>query len=89
MSDTEEKSPQQMADEIGLNQCPNGCGFDMIEIGKEDQSFHAAISLPFQFIRCGECGFNDKTDDFMPEVANDQAGAVEKWNDAVASRQAV
>lgn len=80
---TDTPTPDEQAAELGVKQCPNGCEFDMLEIGKESQSLLAMLNAPYQFLRCGECGFNSKTDDFMPDLANSQDEAVKNWNAAI------
>ena len=74
---------EQQAADIGVKQCPNGCALDMLEIGKETESFHSALGLPFQSIRCGECGFNDETGGVTAALANTRDGAIALWNAAV------
>lgn len=63
--------------------CPTGCGFDELELGKEDQSFMAMLGAPHQFVRCGKCGFNG--DPKLAALSVSRDGAIEKWNAAVSA----
>jgi len=66
--------------ETEIEECPNGCSFGEIEIGKEGQSFMAMIGSPHLYICCGECDFN--RDEGKSRLAFNTNDAVIEWNKA-------
>ena len=74
------------AHETGILRCPNGCDFDDLQLGKEEESFMAVLGAPYQFVRCGNCLFNEKDPALGASeiaLANDRDGAIANWNEAV------
>jgi hypothetical protein len=66
---------------LEIYQCPTGCSFDDIEVGKEGQSFMAIMNAPYQYLRCSKCGFNEKTG--YDDLSNNLKDSIEKWNKRV------
>ncbi len=60
--------------------CPSGCDFDEIEIGKEGQSFMAIMNAPYQYLRCGKCGFNDPEEKSHDMLYLNTKDSIDKWN---------
>ena len=65
-----------------LFQCPNGCDFNEIEIGKESESFMAMMNSPHQYLRCGKCGFNDPEEKSHAHLSYNLGDCIDKWNKA-------
>jgi len=69
-----------------IKKCPAGCSFDEIEIGKEGQSFMAIMNAPYQYLRCGKCGFNDPEDKNKLKLSFNLSDSIDRWNEAVTSQ---
>lgn len=68
-----------------LKKCPTGCSFDEIEIGKEGESFMAIMNAPYQYLRCGKCGFNDPEEKGHDMLSLNLEDSIDKWNLKVSS----
>jgi hypothetical protein len=76
-----EQEAKDEAEKMGLKQCPNGCGFEHMEVGKEDSSFLAMVAnSPMKYLRCSKCMFGD--DNKSNATASDEKAVVE-WNKIV------
>ena len=64
----------------GVAKCPNGCGFDELEVGTNQCGFMAILGSPQKYIRCGKCMFNNEN---TASLAFSMEDVKEKWNEAV------
>ncbi len=67
--------------DLQIYECPCECGFENIEIGKDQESFMALFEAPYQYLRCGRCGFGEKKD--FKDLSHNITDAVIRWNKLV------
>jgi len=61
-----------------VRQCPNGCSFAELEVGRAQDTLMAAVGSPQTYICCGECGFN--REEGVKRTAFNLEEAVTIWN---------
>ena len=64
--------------DVEVRQCPNGCSFDELEVGRAQTTFMAVVGSPEIYICCGECDFN--REEGVKRTAYTLEEAVANWN---------